>query len=290
MHSEERTAWGPRTRHVTARRGLRGHLARGLHLTGTSLRVLARDPQLLVLPFLALVVTGFLWLLVFVSLWALGFPPWSPSSGFLYQEIFLAYLVTYFVSVYFMTAIIAAIQTRLHGERASVAEGVRVANACLPRLAAWSLVAATLGGILRLAALRSEGAARAVSRILGYPWPIATIFVLPTIVVEDVGPLKAFRRSRELLRKVWGTHQSGLLGTGVVFAVLFLAGFAPFLWGVIDPSAVGWTVIAVFYWLVLGALWSVVHGILVTALHHYATASEASFGFSWQALNHPWIR
>jgi hypothetical protein len=25
-------------------------------------------------------------------------------------------------------------------------------------------------------------------------------------------------------------------------------------------------------------------------LYHYATDSEAAFGFNWQALNHPWIR
>ncbi|HKZ99851.1 MAG TPA: DUF6159 family protein [Thermoplasmata archaeon] len=290
MHSTKRNAWGHRTREPPRRGGLRGHLEHGLHLTGTSLKILARDPQLLVFPFLALVLTGFVWLLVFVSLWALGFPPWSPSSGFLYQEMFVAYLITYFLSVYFMTAIIGATQARLRGERADVLEGVRAANRLLPSLVVWSLVAATVGGLLRLASLRWEGASRAIARVLGYTWPIATVFVVPAMVVEDVGPRKAFRHSRSLLRDVWGTRQTGVLGTGVVFAVLFLAGFAPFFWGVIDPAAVGWAVGAVLYWLLLGALWSVVHGILVTALYHYATASEASFGFSWQALNHPWVR
>ena len=82
MHSTE---WGRRTRHETApKTGFRAQLARGAHLTGTSLRVLATNPRLMALPFLALVFTGFIWLIVVLSLLALGLPPASPSSGFLY--------------------------------------------------------------------------------------------------------------------------------------------------------------------------------------------------------------
>lgn len=271
---------------------MRGHLARGLHLTWMSLKLLSKDPNLLALPLLALVLNGFVWLLVVVSFWALGAPPTSPYSSFLYQELFVTYLITYFLSVYFMAAIIAASNARLEGRKPTVAEGVRAANARFLRLVAWSLVASTVGVLLRLASLRSEGASRAVGRILGYPWPIASVFVLPAMVVEDVGPVKGFRRSRALLREKWGREQSGVLGTGVVFAILFLLGFIPFIWGFADVggAAILALVIAVVYWLLLAALWSVVHGTLVTALYHYATASEASLGFSWQALNHPWVR
>src|SRR5438445_308789 len=162
MHS---TKWGHRAPHEAGpRTGLRAQLSRGAHLTWTSLRVLALNPRLMILPFFALVFTGFTWLFVVLSFLALGFPPASPSSGFLYQEMFIAYLITYFLSCYFMSAIV--------------------------------------GGAVTL----------------------------------------------------------------------------------------GWAVGAILYWLVLSALWSVVHGILVVTLYHYATDSEAAFGFNWQALNHPWIR
>jgi len=289
MHSTERSLWSHKAAPSTAP-GWRGHLSRGFHLTGTSLRILVRAPHLLVLPFLALVLTGFVWLLVILSMWALGPPPFSPSSSFLYQLMFAAYLLTYFLSVYFMAAIIASTQGHLRGDRPTVADGVRAANASLPRLAAWSVLASTVGIILRLAALRSELAGRTISRFLGSAWPIATIFVIPTMVVEDVGPVKSMRRSRDLLEGTWGKRQAGILGTGFVFSVLFLVGMIPFLWGLVTEGAEGWLAFAILYWLVLGALWSLVHGILVTALYHYATASEASFGFSWQALNHPWVR
>jgi len=291
MHSSESLPWSHRTVSRPARSGLRAQLARGAHLTGTSLRVLAKDPQLLALPLLALVMNGFVWLLVAVSFWALGFPPASPYSSFLYQETFAAYLVSYFISLYFMASILGAAYVRLQGQRPTVSDGFRAANACLLRLIGWTLFAATVGIILRLFALRSEAAGRFVSRILGNPWPIACLFVLPVMVIEGRGPVKAFRRSRTLIRERWGSHPSGVLGTGVVFGVFSLLGLVPFLWGLlVDTGSFLWPVLSVLYWLALAALWSVVHGILVTTLYHYATENSAAFGFSWQALNRPWIR
>jgi len=245
----------------------------------------------MILPFFALVFTGFVWLIVVLSFLALGLPPSSASSGFLYQEIFLAYLVTYFLSTYFMSAIIGAAHVRLQGARPNVMDGINAANASFFQILVWSFLAATVGMLLRFTSLRYEGGGRFVSRVLGYGWAIATLFVLPTMVVEGIGPLKAFRRSRAMLRERWGAHQQGVLGTGVVFLLLFSFGLVPFAWGIAgDAGSVAWAVYAIIYWLVLTALWSVVHGILVVTLYHYAAESEAAFGFNWQALNHPWLR
>lgn len=288
MHSAERRYLrreAPRWANVP---GIRGHLLRGLHLTGTSLRILAKDPNLLAIPLLALVFLGFVWLLVAVSLWVLGFPPASSHSGFLYQELFVAYLVTYFLATYFLAAIVGAAAARFEGGKPTVSDGIRAANAAIPRLVAWSLVASTIGILARFASLRYDGGSRLVARVLGYTWPIVSVFVIPAIVLENLGPLKAFRRSRELLRSMWGPDQSGILGTGAVFALLSAAGLVPFLLGVLGDG--GLLVLSMVYWLLLVGLWSVVHGILVIALYRYATTSEASFGFSWQALNHPWVR
>jgi hypothetical protein len=287
MHSTE---WGRKARHGAIRRtGFRAQLSRGAHLTWTSLRVLALNPRLMVLPFFALVFTGFTWLIVILSLIALGVPPSSSANGFLYQEMFVAYLVTYFLSCYFMSAIIGAAYIRLRGERPTVMDGINAANGSFFQILVWSVLAATIGLLFRLTSLRSEEGGRFVSRLLGSGWAIATLFVLPIMVVEGIGPLKAFHRSRVLLKEQWGAHQAGVLGTGLVFLVLFSIGLVPFVGGA-GSGSLGWAVAAILYWLILSALWSVVHGILVVTLYHYATDSEAAFGFNWQALNHPWIR
>src|SRR3989442_237726 len=136
MHSTE---WGRKTHHEPATKtGLRAQLARGFHLTLGSLRVLGTEPRLMALPFLALVFTGFIWLIVVLSVLALGLPPASPSSGFLYQEMFVAYLVTDFLSVYFMPAIIGAAAIRLQGQRPYVLAGIAAANATFFQMLVWS--------------------------------------------------------------------------------------------------------------------------------------------------------
>jgi hypothetical protein len=290
MHSAESTAWSHRAPTPSVKVGLKAQIARGLHLAAASLRALSKDPQLLALPFLALVLTGFVWLVVALSFWGLGFPPGSPNSSFLYQEMFVAYLGSYFLSIYFMAAILGAAHARIEGRRPTISDGFRAANSALLRLLAWSLFAATIGVLLRLASLRWEQAGRIQARILGNPWPIASLFVLPTIVLEGLGPVKAFGRSRTIVRERWGSNPSGVLGTGVVFLLLFVVGLVPFLYGLLGDASAFWEACAVFYWLALAALWSVVHGILVTTLYHYATASSAAFNFNWQALNHPWVR
>ena len=290
MHSTESTTWGHAERSVVEASGLRAQLARGLHLTWTSFRVMAHDPQLLTLPFLAVVFSGFVWLLVLASVWAIGVPSASSSNALPYQEMLVAYLTTYFLANYFMTAIVGAAYRQIEGAKPTISDGFRAANGCLLRLLAWSLFAGTFGLLLRLASLRWEQAGRIQARLLGNPWPIASLFVIPAIALEDEGPVRAFRTSRRLIRERWGSHPSGVLGTGVVFLVLFLFGFVPFLWGLLGTGGLLGIGLAVLFWLVLAALWSVVHGILVTTLYHYATDSSAAFGFSWKALNHPWVR
>src|SRR6059036_3998660 len=67
------TEWGRKTHHEPApKTGLRAQLARGFHLTLGSLRVVATEPRLMALPFLALIFTGFVWLIVVLSVTALG--------------------------------------------------------------------------------------------------------------------------------------------------------------------------------------------------------------------------
>src|SRR3989304_4333337 len=113
MHSTERSHFSHEAHRPTPT-GFRGHLSRGLHLTRTSLRVLLKDSTLLRMPpppprgpslrvpltasnlpappLLALVVIGFVWLLVTLSLVLLGFPPASPSRSSPYPEPFLPHL------------------------------------------------------------------------------------------------------------------------------------------------------------------------------------------------------
>src|SRR5256884_6342612 len=204
--------------------------------------------------------------------------------------MFVAYLVTYFLSVYFMAAIIGAAAIRLQGQRPYVLDGIAAANASFFQILVWSFLAATVGVLLRFTSIRSEAGGRFVSRVLGYGWPIATLFVLPTMVLEGVGPIKGFRRSQALLRERWGAHQSGVLGTGLMFLLLFAVGLVPFVWGVVgEPGSLTWPVAAVLYWLLPRALSSLVPGGLGSALHPFSAHSARPFGVHWHGAELPTV-
>src|SRR5207249_1188241 len=82
--------------------------------------------------------------------------------GFLYQEMFLAYLITYFLSCYFMAAIVGASFVRLQGGHPTVMDGVEAANASFFQILVWSMCAATVGLLFRLTAIRSDAGGRIV--------------------------------------------------------------------------------------------------------------------------------
>jgi len=62
-----------------------------------------------------------------------------------------------------------------------------------------------------------------VAALGGMAWNIITFLVIPVLVVEGVGPIKAIKRSAGLLKKTWGEQIIGNAGIGLVFGLL---GFA----------------------------------------------------------------
>lgn len=40
-------------------------------------------------------------------------------------------------------------------------------------------------------------------------WGVATCFVLPVVVTEGLGPIKAVKRSSSILRRTWGESLGG---------------------------------------------------------------------------------
>src|SRR5206468_11320276 len=98
----------------------------------------------------------------------------------------LAYLITYFLSCYFMAAIVGASFVRLQGGHPTVMDGVEAANASFFHILVWSMCAATVGLLSRLTAIRSAAGGPIVSRILRPGCAIATLFVLPTMVVAGL--------------------------------------------------------------------------------------------------------
>jgi hypothetical protein len=254
----------------------------GWQLTKVSLGVLRQEKGLVLLPFLSLLFTGAAWLVFLVSLFYVAAPSGWFGTWIFYAGLAVVYFVTFFVSIYFNAAVMAAAMIRLNGGNPTISDGLKVANENLRRIAGWALVSATVGLLLRAIAERFGWVGRIIAGIAGAAWGVVTYLVVPVLIFEKIGPWAAVKRSGSLLRQTWGEAAGGYLTLGGIFLLLALPGLLFILLGAVLGSGIGVIVglaIAIVYWLILALLGSAAQSILVTALYRYATTGKVGFGF-----------
>lgn len=100
---------------------------------------------------------------------------------------FAFYFVSYFIIIFFNSALVACAIIRLKGGDPTVRDGIGASMARLPQIAGWALVSATVGMILKAIESRSERVGEIVASLLGMAWSITTFFVVPILVVGNWG-------------------------------------------------------------------------------------------------------
>jgi len=264
-------------------------------------RVLLLDKELLIFPLLS---TGAL-LLVMASFLA---PLWG--SGLLsgaehdpdgdYNSVLLAvylayYLASYFVIIFFNSALVSCALIRLRGGDPTIGDGLRAAAKCLPAILGWSLLSAIVGMVIQSIEERVGILGRFIVGFIGIAWAIASYFVIPVIVTENVGPIQALKRSAAIIKKTWGetlTAQVGLsvlvFAAGLVTAALMAGGGAVMA----TSPALGGSLMALgFIWIftavVIGAT---LHAILTAALYLYAADGKVPQNFDNELLQNAFTR
>lgn len=258
-------------------------------LARQSWRVLMLDKELLVFPLLS----GFACLLVLASFVAGLFATGNARSDKTHEDLalwalmFVYYFLNYFVIVYFNSALVACAMLRFQGGDPTLAVGLRAANARLPQILAWVLLAATVGVVLRMLQERFALLGRVVIALLGAAWAIATYFIVPVLVVEKLGPFDAVKRSVGLMQQTWGESLVSHVGIGaatglITFLGVLLIGGASVALAVATSSlgvlAAGGVLLVAF--LVLAALVSsALTTIVLSALYLYAAQKKVPQAF-----------
>ncbi len=93
---------------------------------------------------------------------------------------------------------------RLRGGDPTVDDGFRIALKHVGPILGYAFVAATVGMILRWLSERSGTLGRIVVSLVGIAWNVTTYLTVPVLVMEEVGPIEAIKRSASLLKKSWG--------------------------------------------------------------------------------------
>lgn len=136
--------------------------------------------------------------------------------------MFLFYLVSNTVVLYFNTALMGAAMIRLDGGDPTLKDGFRIANERLGKIAMYATINATVGVILQTLRERGGIIGSIVSSIGAFAWGVMTFFVIPILIVKDISPIDAIKESTALLRKTWGEQLVGGFGVGTVTGLMTL--------------------------------------------------------------------
>lgn len=267
-------------------------------LVKASWAVLQSDKELIVFPIISGIVMTVI-MLVFLIPIGLLFGLLGAASGseagsdvLGYVALFLFYLVSYSISIYFNVALVGAVMIRLDGGDPTVRDGLRVANGKLGIIVQYAMLSATVGVILRFIEERLGVLGWIISWLGGLAWTIATFLVIPILAVKDVGPLAAVQESASLLKKTWGEQLIAGAGMGFVFGLLMMlvmiVGF--FLTVAVGAAANSpalillFLALTVFALIALGVVSSALSGIYQATLYRYAETGVTPDQFDIEAI------
>jgi hypothetical protein len=207
------------------------------------------------------------------------------------------YLLSTFLATFFNVAFYSQILNALRGRPVSVSGGLRLAATRVNAILAWSLFTGLVGLMIRGLEERVGLVGRWIVGFIGLAWSVASVFVVPIIVMETEGanPVHFLKTSAAMLRKTWGESLLGYLGIRiggllalagslVLFVVLIVLGgvFENYL--ILGIVSVIWFVSLVAFLYLLNVAGNVYQG----ALYVYAAEGAVPAPFDQDQMNRAW--
>jgi len=269
-------------------------IGRSFALVKTSWNILMDDKKLLVFPVLSGIVTLIVLATFILPLILAEFVQSAIPGGpvFFYGILFAFYFASYFVVIFFNTALISCVNARLQGKDMSVGEGLSNAARHLPSILAWALVSATVGIILHLVQRRGGFIGRIAAALVGGIWSLVTFFVVPILILEDKGVVDSVKESVSLMKRTWG---ESIVGSGSILLIFIALGVVAFI-GVLTTLVIGNMVVFgialvlfILLVVVLAIVASAMQGIFVTALYSYARNGTVPSGFNKDLIQNAFV-
>lgn len=250
--------------------------------------VLMHDKEMLVYPTLTSVVNLLIFAIAYFYMLGAGlFDAEQPFQFSNLQWIIGASIVlaamysAHFSFSFFECALVASALKRLKGDNPSLGYGLRVAANRIPQIAGWSLYSTLFGILLSIikGLFKSRFAQKVVGGITETAWNVVTVFVLPLIVVENIGSFDAVKKSVSIIKHKWGEAATLEIGFGSLcsIAAIPIAGFfilAGFIHAGSPMLASVLIGIGVLLCVVLGLVFAALSGISKAVLYNFAVGGK----------------
>jgi hypothetical protein len=272
-----------------------------------SLEVLRTHPRLLVLPALAtvcLMLIAFCFMTpLFVLILREGSVEKVDAAAQQYRGLFwlsggLIYVVSMVLGTFFNVAFFHELLRAFAGETISLQRGWQFALSRLGPILSWSLLAATVGLLIRTIEERLGWLGRFVLGLVGTTWSVAAVFAIPVLVRRtENNPLAVLRASAAMLKRTWGETLVGFLGLHLagaiiigsliigVLAVAFIALLLHLWWIPLGLLLVGAVVI-----IAAAVLLNVATDVYRGALYVYASEGVVPTAYTEELMTAGWKR
>ena len=266
-------------------------IGRSFALVKTSWDILMADKKLLAFPVLSGIVTVIVILTFILPLVLAG--SFLNSSGVLfYVLLFAFYVVSYFVVIFFNTALITCVNAKLQGKDLSVSEGLSNSAKHLPAILGWAILSATVGIILHVLERRSGLLGQIVLSVIGGAWALVTFFVVPVLVLEDKGVIASLGESFGLVRRTWGESIVGSASLLIIFVAIGVIAFLGVLATMLTGNMAVFLIALVLFLVlvvILAVIYSAMQGIFVTALYTYAKTGTVPAAFDRDLIQNAFV-
>ncbi len=248
-------------------------LSNGWTIAMTSFKVLKANKQLIIFPVLSaisliLIFGSFFTAVLANAGWDISNIRDSDNRVMYYALLFVFYVINYFIVMFFNMALLHCSKMYFDGEEATIRDGINFSLSRIGVIFSWSLLAATVGLILRLIQENVGAIGKIITGLIGVVWSIATFFVVPVIAYEKLGPIDALKRSVQLMKQKWGESLGAGFSFGLIhFLAIILLAIAAGIIGVLTNVIVGVAVFVLGVFL-LAAIFSAVRTIFVSAVYN----------------------
>jgi hypothetical protein len=267
-----------------------------------SWRVLMLDKELLLFPLLSMIATGLVTLTFIGPLaqdqsWLRSGDAANEFDQFVaYVRLFLFYACTYFTVVFFNASLIMSVHLRLTGKNPTLMDGIHGAWARKSELFGWTLLAATVGLLLKTMQDRSRNVTALLFGALGVAWSLLTYFVVPVLVVEGKGPVEAIKESAAMIKRTWGEELVGGISYSGISWLLALPAIAVAVFGVgslVHGELLNGLLLigaATVYGFLLSLTMTTLSSIFHAAVYHYARTGAVPQGFDASLLQSAFVK
>ena len=210
----------------------------GWKAAGETRRLVFKDKQLFAYPIIgaiAAMVEFVVMLLLFVLA---GSASGGPALGTVVPLFVLFYIVAGFTSTYTIMAMFVAFRSFAgvggRGKRISIAKAFSAVKPYSILILEWSIFYTVIIMIIRLLESRLRGISGALlGGVISLAVTVVTLFVVPIILDDKVGPLEAMKRSEQMIVKHFGSTFAGLAYSDLYGLAITVLGIVVFVAGVL---------------------------------------------------------